>query len=234
METRYRLHYAPDNASLVVRLALLELDQPFVTVLVDRRAGAQRSDAYLALNPAGRIPALETPHGPMFETAAILLWLADRHGRLLPGADSAARSRALSWLFFLSNTLHAEMRAMFYPEQYAGADARVCDALRAGLRDSLRRHLALLDRVAGAGHGWLGAADPSALDLYLCACLRWLALYPAGEPAWFALSDHPHLARLAGRVEGRDSTARAARAEGLGPRPFTEPRLPTPPEGSAT
>ncbi|WP_296762422.1 glutathione S-transferase family protein [Sediminimonas sp.] len=234
METPYRLHYAPDNASLVIRLALLELDQPFETVLVDRRAGAQRSAAYLALNPVGRIPVLVTPHGPMFETAAILLWLADRHGRVLPGADSGARPLALSWLMFLSNTLHAEMRMLFYPDQYTGPDAHACDALRTGLRDSLRRHLALLDRVAGAGHGWLGAATPSALDLYLCACLRWLALYPVGDTSWFALPEHPHLARLAASVEARDSVARAARSEGLGPHPFTTPRLPTPPEGSAT
>ena len=87
----YRLHYAPDNASLIVRLALEELGRPYETVLVDRRAKAQRSPAYLALNPAGRIPTLETPDGPISETGAILLWLADRHGALAPAAGDPAR-----------------------------------------------------------------------------------------------------------------------------------------------
>ena len=50
------LHYAPDNASLIVRLALEEAGLPYRTVLVDRAANAQRSPAYMALNPAGRIP----------------------------------------------------------------------------------------------------------------------------------------------------------------------------------
>ncbi len=50
---------------------------PYRTVLVDRAAQAQKSPAYLALNPNGLIPVLETPHGPVFETAAILLWLAE-------------------------------------------------------------------------------------------------------------------------------------------------------------
>lgn len=70
MTLRYRLHYAPDNASLIIRLALDELCQPYETVLVDRAQKAQLSDSYRALNPAGRIPTLETPQGPISETAA--------------------------------------------------------------------------------------------------------------------------------------------------------------------
>ncbi|MCB1329029.1 MAG: glutathione S-transferase N-terminal domain-containing protein, partial [Maritimibacter sp.] len=71
------LHYAPDNASLIIRIALEELGLPYETRLVDRQAEAQKSPAYLALNPQGLIPVLETPEGPIFETAAILLWLGE-------------------------------------------------------------------------------------------------------------------------------------------------------------
>ena len=88
MTPRYRLHYAPDNASLIIRLALEELGQAYETTLVNRQAQVQRSAAYRALNPNGLIPVLETPDGPMFETAAILLWLADRHGALAPSIES--------------------------------------------------------------------------------------------------------------------------------------------------
>ncbi|MCB2144531.1 MAG: glutathione S-transferase N-terminal domain-containing protein, partial [Rhodobacteraceae bacterium] len=66
----YVLHYAPDNASLIVRLVLTELNQPFETALVDRRVRAQDGAAYRALNPNGLIPALETPGGAIFETGA--------------------------------------------------------------------------------------------------------------------------------------------------------------------
>ena len=78
----YILHYAPDNASLIIRLALEHAQVPYRDVLVDRAAVAQRSAEYLALNPNGLIPVLETPEGPLFETGAILLWLADTHGSL--------------------------------------------------------------------------------------------------------------------------------------------------------
>ena len=78
-----KLYYAPDNASLILRLALEEASIPYETVLVDRAKRAQKSPNYLALNPAGKIPTLVTPKGPMAETAACLLWLSDTH----PDAD---------------------------------------------------------------------------------------------------------------------------------------------------
>ena len=103
------LHYAPDNASLCIRLALEELDVPYRTCLVDRSVKAQKAANYLAMNPNGLIPVLETPHGPMFETGAILLWLADTYEGLIPGPDDPTRAHALQWLFWLSNTLHLSL-----------------------------------------------------------------------------------------------------------------------------
>ena len=64
---------------------------------------------------------LETPAGPISETGAILLWLADTH-QLGPSLADPDRPAFLKWLFFLSNTAHAELRQIFYPHQYAPAD----------------------------------------------------------------------------------------------------------------
>jgi glutathione S-transferase len=233
MSARYRLHYAPDNASLIVRLALEELGVPFETVLVDRRSQAQRAPAYLALNPAGRIPVLEVPDGPIFETGAILLWLADRHGGLIPGPGDAARGAALKWLFFLSNTLHPALRMIFYPDQYAGGDAAGQAALRAQMQGEVARHLDLLDHAAGVHPALFSGSAPTVIGLYLGPALRWAALYPSGETGWFDLSRWPRLHALARDLEGRASTRAAIAAEGLGAHPFTAPCLPDPPEGVA-
>ena len=116
MSTSLRLHYAPDNASLCVRLALAELGVDYQTVLVDRATRAQKSPDYLALNPNGLIPVLGTPDGPLFETGAILLWLADTYGELLP----QPRGHSLKWLFWLSNTLHAAERMLANAIEKAG------------------------------------------------------------------------------------------------------------------
>lgn len=231
MTDRYRLHYAPDNASLIIRLVLEELRQPYEGVLVDRQRQQQRSPAYRALNPAGLIPVLETCDGPIFETGAILLWLSDQHGALAPAPQSPGRAGYLKWLFFTSNTLHAQLRLQFYPEKYAST-APV--ALRTGVQKALADTLRHLDQAARAGLPYLASNPPSALDYYLACCLRWCALYPPGETNWFRLADFPHLQMLAQRLEHRAATQAAIVAEGLGPTPFSNPTYATPPEGSAT
>lgn len=226
-----RLHYAPDNASLVIRLALDELDLPFETVLVDRSRTEQRSAAYRALNPRGLIPVLETPHSPMFETAAILLWLADTHGHLAPAPSAPARPAFLSWLFAVSNGLHSDLRGLFHPEAIAGPDpADYVAHTRARVADMLT----LLDALAAEGHDWFASETPSVLDIYVAVLLRWLALYPKGSTGWFRLADWPRLQTLAQVIEARPAMARAQAAEGLGPTPLCAPSYPDPPEGSAT
>jgi len=227
MTARYCLHYAPDNASLAVRLALETLGLDFDTALVDWRAGALQSSTYRALNPAGLIPVLETPDGPIFETAAILLWLADRHGGLGPAPEAPARGVFLKWLFFTSNTLHADMRLTFYPQKYVGPDPAHQSALRAGVTDRLLGHLDLLE-TAVAAPDWPGGVT----ELYLCCLLRWMPLYPeSGDRSWFDLTRYPALAAMAARIEATAAAEAAARAEGLGPTPFTAPRPATPQQG---
>ncbi|WP_278922954.1 MULTISPECIES: glutathione S-transferase family protein [Pseudophaeobacter] len=231
----YRLHYAPDNASLVIRLVLEELGQPYETCLVDRRARAQHSSAYRSLNPNGLIPVLETPQGAIFETAAILLWLADRHQQLAPLPDDPERAAFLKWLFFASNTLHADLRISFYPDIYIGPDPGDQAVLRRRMQSRLAVHLGHLDTLASHAPSWLGAEQPSVLDYYIAAMMRWMALYPAkNDLSWYQLDHYPHLHRMLAGLENRPATHAAQTAEGLGPAPFTQPQPAIPPEGSAT
>ena len=99
-----RLHFHPGNASFAPHLLLQELGIPHELVLVDRAAQAHKSPAYLRLNPNGLIPVLEDGDRVLYETAAILLHLADRHPEagLLPPLGSAARAQAYKWLCWLS------------------------------------------------------------------------------------------------------------------------------------
>jgi glutathione S-transferase len=222
-----RLHYAPDNASLCVRLALEELGVPYETALVDRAARAHKSDPFLALNPNGLIPVLETPQGPIFETAAIILWLADTSGRLMPAIDALERAHAVQWLFWISNTLHPTQRMLFYPGQYFDGDI---EALRAPTRARMIRHLDLLNAAKNAD--WLESDAATAQGCYLGPMLRWCAIY-GGSPDWFDLARWPRLLAFAKRVETRAAAVHVAEAEGLGPTPFSAPSPCNPLEGSA-
>ena len=233
IDAEYVLYYAPDNASLIIRLVLEEMGVPYRTRLVDRRANEQQSKEYRALNPAGQIPTLMTREGPISETAAILLWLADEHRCMAPQLGDAERAPFLKWLFFTSNTLQSTLRMLFYPEKYVGTDTDAIQHLAANTQASLKRSLQLLDAVADAHPQWLSGNDTSVLDYYLACCMRWCAIYPEVKPAWFSLADYPALTNLLHRIETRPAVVAARIAEGLGEYPFTAPQRPQPPEGSA-
>jgi glutathione S-transferase len=223
----YTLHYAPDNASLIIRLVLDGAGIPYRTALVNRGQRQQDSAAYRALNPTGLIPTLETPVGPISETGAILLWLADTH-HLGPAHGHADRPVFLKWLFFLSNTAHADLRRIFYPHQYCPVDAHAGHLEIMAAR--MQRHFALLDAAAAQHPRLFAAATP--LGAYAITLTRWSALYPADAPRWMDLAAFPALEALALAQEARVETPVIARAEGLGAHPFTRPEQPKPPEGA--
>lgn len=231
-----RLHWSPDSANLVVRLALEELGLNYEAVRVDRARGGLTTPGYLRLNPQGLLPVLEDGGLVLFETGAILLHLADRTGRLGPHGPEAgappARAAFLRWLFYLSNTLHADLRAAFYSHRYVDGDATV-PALRAGLARRVAGHCGLLEAQLSPA-GWLVADMPTLVDLYLSACLRWARLYPIGTPVLHGLDSWPRLRAASATLEARPAVRRACAAEHIGGKPLTAPAPPDLPTEEVT
>ncbi|WP_444957948.1 glutathione S-transferase family protein [Microbulbifer sp. ZKSA002] len=116
----YKLFYYPRNASWAPHLILKELGVEFELVLVDRRSEAQKAAEYLELNPTGRIPTLVDGGSALFESAAIALYLCEKHpeAELLPQANSTERALCYQWLFYLTSTLQPELMIYFYPEKH--------------------------------------------------------------------------------------------------------------------
>ncbi|NBW25499.1 MAG: glutathione S-transferase family protein [Betaproteobacteria bacterium] len=223
----YTLFYSPDSASIVVRMVLEELALPYEALEVDRTQGAQRSAAFLRFNPQGLLPVLVDPaqDEPLFETAAILLHLADTHQALQP--PLAARGRSLKWLFFLSNTVHADLRALFYSPRYVATEDAIAP-LRTALHRRVTEHCALLEAELARHQGscLLGAA-PSICDFYLAACLRWAQLYPRGDALPSAqLAQCPRLLAMLRTLEQRPAVQKAYALEGMDGAVFTAPNYP--------
>jgi glutathione S-transferase len=218
------LHYFPDTASLAVRMVLEELGVPHEARLVDREAGQLDSPAYRALHPLGKIPALETPDGPMFETAAILLWLSDRHapGQLAPAPDAPDRGAFLSWFQFTDFNIHPTTRAVFYPERVAG-EAAAAQVL-AHAAEQMHAHLAALDNAAAARPGWLADDRPSLLGYFIAMMIRWLATLPPDHPGYRQSRQTPALHRVLAYLETRPAALTVAAHENLGPAFFTDPQ----------
>lgn len=207
-----RLHYHPGNASFAPHLLLQELGIPHELVLVDRAAQAHKSPAYLRLNPNGLIPVLEDGDAVLYETAAILLHLADTHpdAGLAPALGTPARAELYKWLFWLSNTLQATLIHYFYPERMvtAGNTAGAAE-VKAAAEARVGVLLDQMDTLLADGRPWfLGAAysvaDP--LAFMLCRWTRGFA-HPARERA--------HLRAWLERVLARPATAATFAREGL-------------------
>ncbi len=140
----HELHYYPGNASLFPHMLLRELGCPFELNLVDRDHDAQKSPAYLALNPNGKIPVLVSGGRAIYETCAIGLFLADTHpeAELAPLPGSPHRGDYYKWMAHVSSVLQAEFRAWFYPEEFVIDPAQapqVKDAVGARLTEAFGR-----------------------------------------------------------------------------------------------
>ncbi len=215
------LHHAPDFASTIVRFALEELELPHTLAIVDIDGGALASHEYRQVNPVGLIPALETDDGPMFETAAILLWLVDKTGRLGPGPTDPDRGPFLSWLFFTSNALHQAALAMFYPHRAAGEANSA--AAQAAAQEQIVARLGLVEQmIAAQAPRWLSPDHPGVLGYYIGILVRWLILLPPA-PYGIRIDDFPHLRAVLAAHEARPAALRVAASDGLGLTPFTNP-----------
>jgi len=204
----YKLYYYPGNANLTPHMVLEEISAPYELVLLDRSKNAHKAPEYLKLNPHGRIPTLVDGDLVLYETAAICLYLLDRHPQtgLAPELGSAARAQFYKWMVYLTNTVQAEMIVYFYPERWCETAApevkRHAEAHLDGMFDQIEREL------ASSGPYLLGSRF-SAADLFLTMLSRWSRGF--NRPA----RTRPHIARLLELVAARPAVQRAFSGEGI-------------------
>jgi GST-like protein len=86
-----------------VALCLEEMALPYELVPVDTRKGEQHTPEFLAINPNAKVPAIVDGDATVFDSNAILLYLAEKTGQFLPGKSAAARGEMLSWLMFVAS-----------------------------------------------------------------------------------------------------------------------------------
>lgn len=212
-----KLHYFPGNASLVPHLLLEELGEPFELAYVDRAANAQKSPAYLKLNPNGLIPVLEDGDLVLYETAAICLHLADTRagGRLAPAIGTAERAAYYKWMTWLSSSVQAGLVLYFYPERWVEAgNAPGAAQVKAQAEAKVGAMLEQIDaQLASHGRDWFLGERFSALDPYVLVMCRWTRGFARPARSYPALG--PYLERML----ARPATQRALATEKL-PLPY--------------
>ena len=138
----YTLYYFPLNASMAPRFVLEKIDVDYELVLLDRASSAQKNSEYLALNPLGRIPTLLDGQLVLYESAAICIYLAEKHPQamLMPEVLGPQRALFYQWMIYLTNTLQAELMLFFYPQRYVSEPentARFLDSLEQRIAEML-------------------------------------------------------------------------------------------------
>jgi glutathione S-transferase len=215
------LHYFPGNASLIAHVVLEELGAPFAMRYVDRAQSAQKSAAYLALNPNGLIPVLvdhDASGGDgaplvLYETAAICLHLADAHPEteLLPAMATRDRADAYKWLAWCASTLHPLTSLYFYPERWTD-DAAGAAAIKSRAETRIGAMLEQIDaELARHGGPWLLGERFSVVDPYAFVLCRWTRAF--ARPARSLL----HVAPWLERMLARPAVQRAVATEKLTP-----------------
>ena len=148
------LYTAPTPNGWKVSVALEELELPYQTHVVNLAKGEQHEPAFLARNPNGRIPVItDRDTGiTVFESGSILMYLAEKAGRLFP-TDLAGRYRVMQWLMFQMAGIgpmqgQAVVFVRYFPEEVPAAVERYCNETRR-LYEVLDRQLGETEYLAG-------------------------------------------------------------------------------------
>ena len=117
----YTLYWSPGSSAMAPHGALEESGASYELKLVNTDAGAHRDPAYLKLNPNGKVPTLVVDGGfVMFESAAIAMFIADRHpeAKLAPAPGELARGHYYQWMTHLTNSMQSAMLRFYFPDRH--------------------------------------------------------------------------------------------------------------------
>ena len=187
---RIQLYSLPTPNGVKVSIALEEMGLPYEPHLVRFDANDQLSPEFLSLNPNNKIPAIVDPNGPggqplaLFESGAILMYLAEKAGRLIP-ADAAGRYEALQWLMFQMGGIGPMFGQLGFFHKFAGKDYEDKRPRDRYVAECIRL-LAVLDQRL-KGRPWLLDSGYSIADI---ATFPWVnnlvGFYGAGDLVGFA------------------------------------------------
>lgn len=191
---RLQLYSLPTPNGVKVSIMLEETGLPYEVHLVDFNKDDQKTPEFLSLNPNGKIPAIIDPDGPggrplgLFESGAILQYLAEKTGKLLP-TDAARRYQTIQWVHFQIGGIGPMFGQVGYFHKFAGKE--IAD------KRPLQRYVAESSRLLGVletrldGRQWIMDDEYTIADISMLGWVRNLiGFYGAGELVGFDSLTH--------------------------------------------
>jgi GST-like protein len=208
---RIQLYSLPTPNGVKVSAMLEETGLPYEPHLVSFETNDQMSPEFLSLNPYGKIPAILDPDGPggkplpLFESGAILIYLADKAGRFLP-KDAAERYETIQWLMFQMGGIGPMFGQVGFFNKFAGKDYEDKRPLNRYVAES-RRLLGVLDRRL-AGRRWIMGEAYTIADMAIFPWVRNLiGFYGAGDLV--GIAEYAHVTRVLQTFVARPAVTRA-------------------------
>ena len=207
---RLQLYSLPTPNGVKVSIALEELGLPYEAHLVSFETNDQMSPEFLSLNPNNKIPAILDPNGPsgqplaLFESGAILVYLAEKTGQLLP-ADAAGRYETLQWVMFQMGGVGPMFGQLGFFHKFAGKDYEDKRPRDRYVNESKRLLGVLNQRMAG--RQWIMGDTYTIADIAIWPWVRNLVgFYEAGELVGFG--DFPEVQRVLATFVARPAVAK--------------------------
>ena len=197
-----KFYYSLAPNPMKVALFLEEAGLAYEAIPVDTRKGEQFAPDFAALNPNNKVPVIVDGDAVVFDSNAILLYLAEKTGQFLPEPNRAAHGQMLSWLMFIASGVgpysgQAVHFRHFAPEPKEYAVNRY--AFEA------KRHYAILDTHL-AGRTWMLGEAYTIIDRALWGWARMVPFVTGDDAAW---EKFPNVKRLLDAVNARPAAARA-------------------------
>jgi glutathione S-transferase len=208
MAAPHQLYFSPGAASLAVHWFLIDAGIDHELLRLNLDAGEHKLPPYLALNPNGMVPTLLVDGKPIYESAAILLFLAERHPDkgYAPPLGSPERALYLQWMLHLANPLQPAFRTWFYPAEAAG------EANSEAAKQHARGRIeAAWDRVDAhlAKQPTFSGEQLTVTDFFGAMLMRWSRAMPKPATEWKAIAEYVK------RMKARPSFRTLYEREGL-------------------
>ncbi|HQQ70445.1 MAG TPA: glutathione S-transferase N-terminal domain-containing protein [Alicycliphilus sp.] len=213
---RLQLYSLPTPNGVKVSIALEEMQLPYEAHKVSFETGDQLSPEFLSLNPNNKIPAILDPNGPggkplaLFESGAILVYLAEKTGRFLP-QDAAARYETLQWLMWQMGGVGPMFGQLGFFHKFAGKDWEDKRPRERYAAES-RRLLRVLEQHL-AGREWIMGGEYTIADIAVFPWVRNLVgFYNAADLVGWA--DFAQVQRALASFEARSAVQRGLQIPG--------------------
>ncbi|XGV94653.1 MAG: glutathione S-transferase family protein [Leptolyngbya sp. BL-A-14] len=203
-----KLFYMPGACSLAPHIVLEWIGQPFELGRIER--GKTREPEFLAVNPAGKVPALIEEDGRVLtEAEAILLYLVEKFPEYKLGANPTpeARYEMHKWMSYLTGDVHPAFYPYFLPHRYI-ADEHQYHAIREAAYKQIDACFQLLDRHM-SDRLYMVEEHRTVLDPYLFVFCRW------GKSLQKPFTDYPNLHRFLFQMAEDEGIQRAMQAQGI-------------------